>query len=102
MIPVELTSSAAAYGWLLVLDLVARKVPAPKFRLVGVSRWVVGVGFLVGARSVIPVELSSSAESHGWLLATDLAVCWVPASKFCLAWARIWLFGLGRWSELGS
>ena len=71
--------------------------------MVGVSRWVVGVGLLVGARSVILVELTSSAESHGWLLVLDLVARWVAAPKFRLAGVSRLVVGImfvGWW--LGS
>ena len=46
VILVELPSSAESYVWLLALDLVARFVATPKFRLAGVSRLAVGVRFV--------------------------------------------------------
>ena len=49
-------------------------------------------GWVVG--SVIPVELPSSAESHGWLLLFDLVARWVAAPKVHLAGACVWLLAL--------
>ena len=52
VISFELPNSVESHGWLLVLDLVARWVAAPKFRWAGVSHlavWVRFVGWWMGS-----------------------------------------------------
>ena len=125
-IVVHTPRSIRRHGWITCLHDGGTLTSPPTYKLCQISWLVVGVRFgcSVGcgtkvsfgwgiafgcwhyvcwlvAGFVVRIELSSSDESHGWLLATDLVVCWVPAPKLGLVWARIWLFGLGCWSELG-